>query len=396
MPVTFQLDPVEPRNTFHTDFGIKQGEQKYDGSTFLRGIRDVDNLEFITSSWSPNNRTPPFVGETTATVVPLKAGLLDTAVNAYNYHYPLVLRPDDIWLTLLLALSLYVNAHAERMRHHFVRHAGQEKLRVFREGSRHTIEWDGVIDEFGAQIKENINDPAVYDWLTPNFTTTTAVDGLAAQISIMSVMSKYFRYEVHIMCGLPEITLAGEREDWIELQERAKRLTTFNETELTRWHGLLVPILGGFVNAFDDEIDVEGHWAHMIKNTGGSGMPLDGWIAYLFPFDDSGRWMFPGEPKVGETWRKDSSLWKGWTDDSETQVWYPELFGDFQVAWGTLTVPVYIYENGGEEVNATLLAGVVGQKWDLVEQSLSPYVGWALYVADEPTKPEEEDYDLGK
>lgn len=96
-----------------------------------------------------------------------------------------------------------------------------------------------------------------------------------------------------------------------------------------------------------------------------------------------------GELKSEAMSRGRSSVWTNWTDDSEAHVWYPALYTSI-VTQGSLVVPVYINDNG-DEMNATLLAGVVGQKWDVVRRSLGTYVGWALYVADEPPIPMEEE-----
>ena len=39
-------------------------------------------------------------------------------------------RPDDVWVAILAQLSIYVNAHAEELRHLFVAHDGQKALSI--------------------------------------------------------------------------------------------------------------------------------------------------------------------------------------------------------------------------------------------------------------------------
>jgi len=46
--------------------------------------------------------------------------------DAYSHHYKLVLRPDDLWLTIVIAFANYVNYHAEEMRDCFVTHDGKK------------------------------------------------------------------------------------------------------------------------------------------------------------------------------------------------------------------------------------------------------------------------------
>lgn len=57
-------------------------------------------------------------------------GFVDTAVNAYNQHHHLIIRPEDIWFSILSQLNLYINANAEQLRHMFVAHEGKKQLKL--------------------------------------------------------------------------------------------------------------------------------------------------------------------------------------------------------------------------------------------------------------------------
>ncbi len=57
-------------------------------------------------------------------------GFVDAAIGAYNGHRNLIIRPDDVWLAILTQFNLYVNAHPEELRHHFVAHEGQKELEI--------------------------------------------------------------------------------------------------------------------------------------------------------------------------------------------------------------------------------------------------------------------------
>jgi hypothetical protein len=52
---------------------------------------------------------------------------------AFDQHYPLILSPDAVWLCITQGLALHINAHAEELRHHFVKHQGKETLVVRRD-----------------------------------------------------------------------------------------------------------------------------------------------------------------------------------------------------------------------------------------------------------------------
>src|SRR6187549_871702 len=63
-----------------------------------------------------------------ATLVPYGNGFVDGVIRAFNQDLHLVLRPDDVWLAILVQFSQYVAGNAEELRHHFVEHDGKQKL----------------------------------------------------------------------------------------------------------------------------------------------------------------------------------------------------------------------------------------------------------------------------
>jgi hypothetical protein len=57
-------------------------------------------------------------------------GFVNAAVLAYHDHHHLILRPEDLWFSILVQLNVYINEHAEDLRSMFVAHEGQKKLRL--------------------------------------------------------------------------------------------------------------------------------------------------------------------------------------------------------------------------------------------------------------------------
>jgi hypothetical protein len=57
-------------------------------------------------------------------------GFVDSAVMAYSDHHHLIIRPEDVWFSVLVQINIYINAHAEEMRSMFVEHKGQKKLEI--------------------------------------------------------------------------------------------------------------------------------------------------------------------------------------------------------------------------------------------------------------------------
>ena len=56
--------------------------------------------------------------------------LLNGFYTAHTNHYPIRIKPDDIWLLIVQAFSNHVNANSERLRHYFVDFDGKKQLIV--------------------------------------------------------------------------------------------------------------------------------------------------------------------------------------------------------------------------------------------------------------------------
>ena len=67
------------------------------------------------------------------------------------------------------------------------------------------------------------------DWVMPNFSTTTNKDRIVGSVLFMGAMQSYFAYKHALMCGIPTVTLLGEREDWEVLLSRVDKLRTFGD-----------------------------------------------------------------------------------------------------------------------------------------------------------------------
>ena len=56
--------------------------------------------------------------------VPLLEGFYSSHCN----HYPIRIKPDDIWLLIVQSFSNHVNANAEKLRHYFVNFEGKKRF----------------------------------------------------------------------------------------------------------------------------------------------------------------------------------------------------------------------------------------------------------------------------
>jgi len=193
---------------------------------------------------------------------------------AYNQHHHLRLRPDDIWFAILSQLGFYINAHAEDLRSLFVAHNDKKQLTlVYSAGSRYTFDFGVFAQDMGDFIDDNIVDKELKEWMTPAFSTTTETDIVVASILLMGATQKYFDFRCVLRCGIPSVTLLGEKCDWEEILRRLEKLKGFGE-ETTRFYTLLKPVVKRFVRSFEDPTsdEVVSFWQRIAHFTeGGSG-----------------------------------------------------------------------------------------------------------------------------
>jgi hypothetical protein len=151
------------------------------------------------------------------TIYPASNGFLHAAIAAYNHHHHLVLRPEDIWFSILNQFSLYVNAHAEALRSTFVSHKGKRKLVLKLPGTIYTFDWSIFAPQMTKLLSQNINDPHLRSWILPSFSTTTPTDTVTASILMMGTLQKYFEFIGIMCCGIPSVTLQGTKADWQDI-----------------------------------------------------------------------------------------------------------------------------------------------------------------------------------
>ncbi|KAJ7604153.1 hypothetical protein FB45DRAFT_851370 [Roridomyces roridus] len=221
-------------------------------------------------------------------------------MEAYNHHRALVIRPDDVWLAILSQFNFFINANAEVLRANFVAHEGQRKLLVEASGDRYSVDFGAMSRQVTTLLHENVVDPALRDWVLPNFTTTTVNDTTVAAVLMMATLKEYFRVGFGLpWCGIPRVTLEGEKSDWVNILERLEKLKEYGVETIAwyRYH-LLRPVISRFVAAFDKPTSQENtdFWQKIVSvDSMGSGSPVyTGWLNAFSVFSKQGRWM--GKP----------------------------------------------------------------------------------------------------
>ena len=196
------------------------------------------------------------------TNVPLLNGFYIAHIN----HYPIRIKPDDIWLLIVQAFSNHVNANSEELRKYFVNFDGKKTL---------TVEYGGVyyvknvnkkiLENFTEQINKQIKKyigKEIIENLTPNFTTTNYDSTIICKLSIMGAFKKYFNYRMDLItCGIPYIILEGTVEDYKKILYKAQNLRKYN----FEWYiDRIIPLIQKMVEAKEGKIDVE-HFKNIIQ-----------------------------------------------------------------------------------------------------------------------------------
>jgi Domain of unknown function (DUF4419) len=313
-------------------------------------------------------------------------GFVRSVIQAYSCHHHLTIRPDDVWISIVSQLSLYVNAHADDMRTTFVAHEGKKLLRLrIPQTALDAIDWDSAGDRMLDLMETQLLDPELKDWILPAFTTTTRVDKTVCSMLMMASLKQYFSYHFDMRCGIPQITLDGTQEDWSIILGRLEKLSTWSK-ELKSWAALLRPILARFVAAFTtDKVDTE-FWGHIASpHFFGSGThTLGGWITAFCAFNEKGR--FLGNDQITNSWqsRKDEK----YILDSVT---YPSIDSK-DIPPGGVDVDIIITDAEGNDYDVMFIAGNLGIRLSDGKKGVQSESVWAccLVKTEEDKKRSEE------
>ncbi|KXN74032.1 hypothetical protein CONCODRAFT_77045 [Conidiobolus coronatus NRRL 28638] len=299
-------------------------------------------------------------------------GLAEAAHIAYANHHGLTLSPDHILITILQGLSIHITQDPEKYRatvglKHTEPNTKEEIIIVrdeFQLGNP-SNDWEGTFPEFLSEISKRV-DNEVSPLLLGKFSTSSPRDVAVTALTIMDVYKSYFEYGVLTRCGMPEITLKGEKEDWTLLKNRVKQiLDRFDD--LGFWTDHLYPILDEFIAATNENKVNEEFWKSMYKVSGGSGGPfLSGWICGLYPYISA--YDYDSQKAVNMKnehmdWKRAGRSWGGLTFNS-----LPNGFTSTPFTWYYL----------GSKLKMSFVGGLLGVSLNSQTDHVSPAVGWAV------------------
>lgn len=274
---------------------------------------------------------------------------------AFSEHLVLELSPDMLWYLVEDAVGTFIRENAEKMSDLFVDFSGKKKLVVV---TGKIFTWNEVISTFNTLLNKNTKNPNKNLFIS-NFTTTSTESLTVSQIARMNSMQKYFDFTVWTLCGIPTITLLGERADWVKLVGKVNDLVGLVD-EWSVWKRNLNEILNKFVEVYDREVDVE-FWNNIYKVGGllGSGGPfITGWATNFFPYLSKKE---TNTPTLTQHWRGIKHHFK--TNDFNSK----------------LSTVEFLWKNNGLDVNMTIYGGLYGCRYNHVKRSLLPVFGYGIY-----------------
>ena len=92
-----------------------------------------------------------------------------------------------------------------------------------------TVDYSWFFDQIAKGIQENMKVLEFVDGMTADFSTTTAVQKIVSQITLMYSVQKYFGFKLLTSCGIPAVEMLGTEDDWRKLQSKLKVLRTLLE-----------------------------------------------------------------------------------------------------------------------------------------------------------------------
>ncbi|XP_001625497.2 uncharacterized protein LOC5504581 [Nematostella vectensis] len=293
-------------------------------------------------------------------IVTNDVGIFSAIVTAYNMHWNLRTSPEDWWFTVIkkVANAIDDNSKNQAVRDMFVSHEGKKTLEVSVPTlSIYGIDYDWFFGEMSKLIDENIKVPGYVDTMTADFSSTTKVQRIVSQVTLMSSVQEFFEFKCVTRCGIPAIEMLGTEEDWARLLTKAKelrrQLDPIEEVlQLKNWWGTVEAIFEKLLATY-------------------KGYPDKKWWSHILSWKKAYR--------SGQT-----TGWEGWLMDFLVKP--GSCLMESSLPGGLVTVPLIFTAPGGEEDTAALVAGMLGftvhQEVQADRPSIQSFQGWSLLLPE--------------
>jgi hypothetical protein len=297
---------------------------------------------------------------------------------AFAKHKKMTITPDMIWLLICQGVATHINLNGEKYRGYFTSNLEKQKINVREDrisNSFNDSNWISAISKISASLSRFIK-PDLFNLFDPKFTTTGPAQNAVFQLTLMHTVKQYYEYDVATLCGIPDLTIEGERSDWLWILDN---IDQFKILELEWWINELKPILNNFVKVYDGDIDKD-FWCSILKNKGMSGRPIrvNGWVKNFFPYVLNDKKRFIRNNYLGI---KDDHVEPSEIRTSEEMEAYSKWLdnGLKIAAFSTgLQKTTFIWNKNWKKNRMIFYSGFLGVSFDLKEEMLVPQVGYLI------------------
>ena len=134
-------------------------------------------------------------------------GYLEYLSKAWENHYSVVMRPDDVWYMILNELASVIAKAPKTYANLFTTTPDEKQMVVVLTENVETIDPEAVVNVLRNRV------PSDVDTFLPKFSTSTEMCRLAMNVSFCDAVSPYYSYGT-LLCGIPNIRIEGNDDDW--------------------------------------------------------------------------------------------------------------------------------------------------------------------------------------
>ena len=223
---------IEPnKNIINSKQNLEENELKIE--LFPKNVPKGNLEKRLVSSVLPKDLLGHSFNKNQSLAFPMaKVPILCGFYTAHCKHFPLRLKPDDIWLLIVQAFSNHVNKNSEILRQYFVNFENKKSLEVIYPDKLNIKDVDKkTLEDFAVQINEQMKKylgEEIIKTLTSDFSTTNYDSLIISKLSIMGAFKSFFNYHMGLcICGIPYIILEGTAEDYKKIKEKAEKLSKY-------------------------------------------------------------------------------------------------------------------------------------------------------------------------
>lgn len=298
---------------------------------------------------------------------------------AFSDHHPFALRPEVLMYLITSTVAETVRRYPEEYRGLFTTSDTKQLIKIDHNGlvrGDPSSPWHEVFPLFNVKLREKV--PAgIMNHMLPRFSTSTSETDAVSMVSFMDAASRFFDYETHTLCGIPQIRLLGTPEDWEKLKTSAAMLAEMFSKHLSLYFQHLLPVLATLATQANGAPQDDEFWKSIYKFRSESGTAtFNGWITVFLNYIQTPE--VKGEQYIkaskGELVQKADDLFN-WRDQGDAKRWGMKGLPSGCAPSHVSTVP-FIWNYYGTKIDMVFAGGVLGV--DNEDGYLTPALSYAV------------------